>query len=195
MTTLSKLFLSWNSDLPPINLWNYSLKYKRDSSVKPIEYKSHCPNCKRERTYKTKQGYTKGLNKNCKSCANSIQGGGTGYTEKCKCGNPKHPTSSTYCKKCANAISNKYHYDIYRYSKYGVTKEWYDLEIQKGCAICGTYLNESSSIKRERGHIDHCHTTGKVRGVLCDLCNKGLGQFKDNIDNLENAIKYLKERS
>lgn len=39
--------------------------------------------------------------------------------------------------------------------------------------------------------IDHCHTTGKVRGLLCNSCNNGLGRFKDNITYLKNAIKYL----
>lgn len=52
------------------------------------------------------------------------------------------------------------------------------------CALCG-----------EPGqHIDHCHTTGRVRGHLCNNCNKGLGHFKDNPDTLLKAIEYLKEK-
>jgi hypothetical protein len=39
--------------------------------------------------------------------------------------------------------------------------------------------------------IDHCHTTGKVRGLLCHACNRALGNFGDNIANLEQAIIYL----
>lgn len=39
--------------------------------------------------------------------------------------------------------------------------------------------------------IDHCHSSGKVRGMLCLHCNTGLGQFKDNIKTLEKAIDYL----
>lgn len=52
------------------------------------------------------------------------------------------------------------------------------------CAIC---KKES-----KRWHIDHCHTTGRIRGVLCPLCNKGLGHFKDDPAALLAAIKYLK---
>jgi len=52
------------------------------------------------------------------------------------------------------------------------------------CAICNAELiNEFL--------IDHCHTTGKVRGLLCRDCNFAIGLFKDNIKTLENAIQYL----
>ena len=79
----------------------------------------------------------------------------------------------------------------YRFRKRGVTREWYESEAAKGCAICGTPLCAHSQVKRERGHIDHDHATGKTRGVLCDLCNKGLGQFQDDITRLASAINYL----
>lgn len=41
-------------------------------------------------------------------------------------------------------------------------------------------------------HIDHCHATGKIRGVLCSNCNMSIGGFKESISSLEKAIKYLK---
>ena len=65
-----------------------------------MEYVSQCPTCGRERKYKTKNGFIKGINKNCKSCANSIKVGGKGYTKFCECGNLKYEKSSTYCKEC-----------------------------------------------------------------------------------------------
>ena len=63
------------------------------------------------------------------------------------------------------------------------------LEKQNGvCAIC--------SVKpqlKEKLFVDHCHTTGEIRGLLCRFCNTALGFFKDDTNNLSNAIKYLKK--
>ena len=56
------------------------------------------------------------------------------------------------------------------------------------CCICNTQA------MRQRLSIDHCHKTGKIRGLLCDMCNKGLGMFQDNPAMLEAAITYLKNR-
>jgi peptide methionine sulfoxide reductase MsrB len=57
------------------------------------------------------------------------------------------------------------------------------------CAICQKpYDWETSAL-----YIDHCHTTGKVRGLLCRNCNKGLGHFFDDVANLARAIEYLKK--
>lgn len=60
------------------------------------------------------------------------------------------------------------------------------------CAICKlpeTNLHQSGSIMRLA--VDHCHTTGKVRGFLCQKCNQGLGMFRDNPVLLRDAIEYL----
>ena len=64
--------------------------------------------------------------------------------------------------------------------------ELQELKIRQNlkCAICEQV---------EELAVDHCHTTGKVRGMLCNNCNNGIGRFKDNIDYLHNAINYLKE--
>ena len=73
---------------------------------------------------------------------------------------------------------------------YGLTpQDWDDMYISQGgsCAICGTH---QSNLKK-RLHVDHCHDTGKVRGLLCMSCNNGIGSMKDNIEILANAIKYL----
>lgn len=74
---------------------------------------------------------------------------------------------------------------------YGITTEEYNklFEKQKGsCFGCGVHHKDL-----KRGLlIDHCHTTGKVRGLLCDGCNKALGCIKDNCETLYNLINYLK---
>lgn len=77
---------------------------------------------------------------------------------------------------------------------YGITNERYDeiLEAQGNrCAVCGS---------DDPGHygkfvVDHDHETDAVRGLLCDDCNKGLGNFKDSIFNLESAIAYLNAKN
>ena len=73
--------------------------------------------------------------------------------------------------------------------KYGITlEEWKKLfRMQDNkCAIC-----KSSSTNGKNWHTDHDHKTNKVRGILCNLCNLGLGKFKDDPLILENAIAYL----
>lgn len=75
---------------------------------------------------------------------------------------------------------------------YGLTEEDYFqmLEQQEGkCAICST---PTTSFTKALA-VDHCHTTGQVRGLLCPLCNKGLGLFRDKISFLQRATDYLKK--
>jgi len=55
-----------------------------------------------------------------------------------------------------------------------------------GCAICNKKLTPRSGT-----HIDHCHATGKIRGLLCQLCNIGIGQSLDNPEIFRKAINYL----
>lgn len=57
------------------------------------------------------------------------------------------------------------------------------------CAICNIHESEAP---KKRLHVDHDHTTGKVRALLCGNCNVGLGHFKENINFLEAAIRYLR---
>lgn len=79
---------------------------------------------------------------------------------------------------------------------YGITIEDYDsmLYQQQGqCAICGS--TSASSDASERFHIDHDHSTGRVRALLCARCNMGLGNFKDDPVLLQLAANYLRDHS
>jgi hypothetical protein len=82
-------------------------------------------------------------------------------------------------------------------SKYGITLEQYNimLENQGGvCAICGdppTIIHAGEKVSPLS--VDHCHKTGKVRGLLCHPCNMALGLFKDNKDRLRAAAAYLED--
>lgn len=75
-------------------------------------------------------------------------------------------------------------------SSFGITiDDYFDmLERQGGgCAICKTTDNG----KYEYFAVDHCHSTGNVRGLLCSNCNTGLGLFQDRIELLDAAKQYL----
>ena len=73
--------------------------------------------------------------------------------------------------------------------RYGLTIEEYDnmLSSQGGvCAIC-----RKACASGRRLSVDHCHITNKIRGLLCDPCNRGLGAFRDDIDRMKAATVYL----
>jgi Recombination endonuclease VII len=72
--------------------------------------------------------------------------------------------------------------------RFGITLAEYKrrLKAQNGrCAIC------NSKPGRRRLEVDHCHETGRVRGLLCEMCNRGLGTFEDNVALLLAAANYL----
>ena len=80
-------------------------------------------------------------------------------------------------------------------STHGLSLEECEARQHLPCGICGKLKGpEKSKRGYERGtmSIDHCHVTGKVRGVLCNHCNRALGLFEDSIPHLEAAIAYLK---
>lgn len=60
-----------------------------------------------------------------------------------------------------------------------------------GCAICGVVPSEQKAKYRSFLHVDHCHVTGRVRGLLCGEHNLLLGRFNDNPALLRLAAAYL----
>jgi len=128
------------------------------------------------------------------------------------CKVPKQITAFGKHKNCKNGISSRCRSCTNRYlreltakrspddlakalkrrlkKEYGISFEEYMniIERQSGvCAICGKTPFQISG----KMCLDHCHKTGKIRGVLCTLCNTGIGMFNDSEDNLKEAINYL----
>ena len=75
--------------------------------------------------------------------------------------------------------------------KYNITFERQQemrAEQNNACAICGTPFNET---RAGSPRVDHSHEHGRVRQLLCDSCNVGLGRFEDNADWLRKAAEYV----
>lgn len=81
-------------------------------------------------------------------------------------------------------------------SNYNLTLLEYNKLVEKQknlCLICNRPEKLLDRAKNIRPLVvDHCHTTGKIRGLLCASCNLAIGNFEDRIDYLENAILYLR---
>jgi hypothetical protein len=99
--------------------------------------------------------------------------------------NAKNATGwGSYCKGCHKPLAKAWK----RSHRYKITPDEFHSLTQKhqSCAICKLPFNGSPQ-------VDHCHVTGKVRGLLCYKCNTLLGHADDSPEILESAIRYLKE--
>lgn len=83
-----------------------------------------------------------------------------------------------WCKECQRAAEQR----SYVKKQYGITLDEYRALKESGCAVCGSH---------HRLAIDHCHTTGRVRGVLCMGCNIAVGQAGDDPERLRSLAEYL----
>lgn len=154
--------------------------------TKCIECKCVCGNHKIYREDKVVGGRTKscgcfrnksnkitGVSKICSKCNNSLD-------------SSMFDTGKSFCKEC--------HKFIYILRTYNLTKDDYNSMLKSqnyGCYICGA--KESKTRLYKHLCIDHNHSTGKVRGLLCSRCNNGIGFFEEDINVLEKAILYLKK--
>lgn len=111
-----------------------------------------------------------------------------------------HNGIKPWCKDCYKDYNTKYMKNARRtkpmyshyYKRYGITnEEVMQMHEQRNfkCDICG----KETDHRYNKLCVDHSHTTGKVRGLLCFSCNTVLGNAKDNIQTLQNAISYLEK--
>lgn len=63
------------------------------------------------------------------------------------------------------------------------------LKEQGGCEICGKSISFEGS--KVTARVDHCHSTGVIRGIICNRCNQALGMFGDNVDGIHKLLAYL----
>ena len=94
-----------------------------------------------------------------------------------------------YDKKYDNSKNSKL------LKEYGITLDEYNKmsESQNHCCkICGKGETKELNGTKWKLSVDHCHKTGKIRGLLCSKCNVGLAKFEEDEQQFINAIKYLK---
>lgn len=139
----------------------------------------------------------------CNACYLKLRASGafTPTGRKCKkntCGHPsREHESNGMCKACytrhwrsQNPDRDSVHRTTTRLNRYGLSKVKFDSlleEQQHACAICRRGLSA-----RKETHVDHCHETGRVRGILCFTCNKALGMLGDNEHGLLRALEYIR---
>lgn len=116
---------------------------------------------------------------------------------------PENPCKRGHSERCVtthNCIPCKSNTEKYRTSRkwkrlekvYGLLKaDFESLLSQQGnaCAICRLRICENSC------HVDHCHSKGHVRGLLCQKCNQAIGLFSESAETMMKAIQYIKEKS
>ncbi len=107
---------------------------------------------------------------------------------------------ASWCKPCAKKkAKDRYSFKVVRsknlQDKFGISADEYELLLAAQgdvCAICGQKETAKWKGRTRYLAVDHDHSTGRVRGLLCAACNTGIGQLGDSIERLENAIAYLK---
>ena len=111
------------------------------------------------------------------------------YVKKCK--ENKYYRFNSPCKKCSDNKNRKEYLKNYlRIRNFKITTIEYESILKSQnykCAICGVHKNDY----HKDFSIDHCHKSGKVRGLLCNNCNVGIGLLKDDITILKSSINYL----
>lgn len=159
---------------------------------------------KRGPKIKNQHGYSGYMNRSCRcdickeAASEYLKARKTGLPE----GDPRHGTPNGYfnlgckCELCRKAVA-----DYQRESgsgrksslkhNYGITPEQWDelFESQGGkCASCGDVPPEDA---KRRFHVDHDHSTGAVRGILCHSCNVALGHLKEDQSRIQALSEYL----
>ncbi len=133
-----------------------------------------------------------GLNYDCKECKNrKARARDKANPEQTKARNARGAKKRAAWYKTTAGIETSRRAHLKK--MFNITLETYNemLEIQEGvCAICSKpEMNNVNKVLT----VDHNHETGKIRGLLCGLCNMGIGALRDDEQLLKNSIKYLRK--
>lgn len=113
------------------------------------------------------------------------------YCRKCKGSfNPQSP-SQLYC---GDACATRAAQDRYYIRNYGIDADHWETMFSKQNGVCFICETEGFTMKEHHSAklmVDHCHVTGKVRGLLCHNCNRALGLLKDDRKAIQRALDYL----
>lgn len=150
-----------------------------------------CSKCNIVKPFKDfcKESHAKsGLRSRCKSCRNYDK---KQYrkTEKAVMQDRKYKKSAQYKLTHNTEKRKRSRRNNHLIKNFGLSIESYEklLKMQKGvCAICLQVCSTGKELA-----VDHCHSTGRIRGLLCTKCNMGIGFLDDDIKLLTSAIKYL----
>jgi hypothetical protein len=153
-----------------------------------------CTKCKEEKSlnfFNKKTAYKDGFDSICKSCLSQ-------YRKQWRISNSKKviEAEKLWKKNNPTKVKDKRRRQVLK--TYGLTvADWEKMFFSQNglCAICNKPETTMINGKLNRLSVDHCHTTGKNRGLLCDKCNRGLGLFHDDSSRLNRAAEYLKHYS
>jgi hypothetical protein len=142
---------------------NFVPKDIQDNVNHPVHYNNkRCGRCKRNLPV---------------SCFAKNRAKKDGLQERCRECRAKHYKDTGYVETSRdNRLKNKY----------GISLEDYEAMFTSQSGMCKICRSDEEDLV-----VDHCHDTGIVRGLLCNRCNWGLGNFKDNVDLLRAAEDYL----
>lgn len=92
------------------------------------------------------------------------------------------------CSDECSVVLKRAHGHKQRLKKYELSDQEYLALVERFGGLCGCCGRE---LPGHEANIDHCHTTGVVRGILCRSCNWGIGHLGDDLESVRNAVRYL----
>lgn len=103
----------------------------------------------------------------------------------------KDPTSHRESSKRWKQENPEQAHDMHLRRTYGVEYGTYQTKLSEQDGVCAICKTENPGGNSKNFHMDHCHDTGKVRGLLCTSCNNGIGRFRHDPELVKRAVDYL----